>query len=300
MRIRCAVAIITLFLSINYAAGQSATGAAGPTVNIPFFANLHDSPVAVIKPADVAVLDNHKPPLGVLTIKNRAEAPLALGLVIDTSNSERFNRIYLPAVRSISELLEQTLKRPDDKVFVEKFDKSPAATEFMKAQELAQFKTDLTPRGASALFDAVRYACDQRMNSAPANSFRVLILLSDGGDNMSNTPLQDAIASAQRTGTVIFAVATGASSMSEPGNRGNRILNDFAEKTGGMAFLDVNPKNLPKILNAIEKQIDNMHLLSYVPADPGRNDQYHSVKLHPISNGKLKFRAPAGYYLKTE
>jgi len=79
------------------------------------------------------------------------------------------------------------------------------------------------------------------------------------------------------------------------------VIKQLADETGGVAFLHLSRKELPKIFAAIKDQIDNMHLLSYVPADPDQSGQYRSLELKPASKAKLRLRAPKGYYgeLKT-
>ncbi len=49
------------------------------------------------------------------------------------------------------------------------------------------------------------------------------------------------------------------------------MIKQLADETGGVAFLHLSRKELPKIFAAIKDQIDNMHLLSYVPADPDQS-----------------------------
>ena len=54
-------------------------------------------------------------------------------------------------------------------------------------------------------------------------------------------------------------------------------------------------KEVPKIFATIEEQIENMRLLSYLPADPLHDGQFRSVELKPASNNNLKPRFPKGY-----
>jgi len=297
-RILPTIAALGLFLLQGHITGQSAvTGAIGSKVSVAFFANDgHDRPVSGVTQADVAVLDNKKVPQSIVGIRGRTDLPLRLGLLIDTSNSERSSSVYQAAVQAASDFLNQSLNGKDDKVFVESFDILPNATQFMTKHELSAFKIDLTPSGATALYDALRLACDDRMKNDPVeDSLRVIVVLSDGDDNQSRTSRSEAIASAQRAGVVIFAVSTGYSPSRQTA-RGDGILKALASETGGLAFLTLSHKEVPKVFATIRDQIDNMQLLSYVPADPGPAGQYHSLELKPASTTKLRLRAPKGYY----
>lgn len=299
---RIIASILTVgFVLSHYAAAQSATSvAAGPKVSVAFFANdNHGEPVAAITQADVTVLDNKNAPQVILGLKSRTDLPLRMGLVIDSSNSEGKSDLYQPAVRAAIDFLNKVLVTPEDQVFVEKFDILPEATDFVSKQQFSAIKLNLAPSGPTALYDALRFACDQRIKGGPSHdSFRVILLLSDGADNASHITRNDAIASVQRTGAVIFAVSTDENSYGATGSaRGNEALKRLADETGGMAFLHLNKKELPKVFTIIEEQIENVRLLSYVPADPLRDGQYRSVELKPASKNSLKLRFPKGYFV---
>jgi len=244
------VALGLLLLPGHITAQSASTGAIGSKVSVAFFANdEHDRPGSGITQADVAVLDNKRVPQSIVGIGRRTDLPLRLGLLIDTSNSERASGVYQAAVQA-----------------------------------------------ASALYDALRLACDERMkNDAVEDSLRVIVVLSDGEDNQSRSSRSDAIASAQRAGVVIFAESTGYSPSRQTA-RGDRILKDITSETGGLAFLTLSHKEVPRVFATIKDQIDNMQLLSYVPVDPGPADQYHSLELKPASTAKLRLRVPKGYY----
>ena len=211
-RILPTTAALLLGLSPCLATGQrTPTTTVDPKINVAFFANDgHDQPVTGVTLADLAVFDNKKVPQVMVGIRNRVELPLRLGILIDTSNSERPSSLYQAAVQAASEFLNQVLNSADDRVFIEKFDVAPNATPFMTKRQLSALKVDLTPAGPTALFDALRFACDERMKNDPVqDSLRVIVLLSDGDDDQSHTNRREAIGSAQRVGAVIFGVSTG-------------------------------------------------------------------------------------------
>jgi Ca-activated chloride channel homolog len=289
------IAVLGLILSYSHVTAQTATAiAAEQKVTVAFFANdNHNEPLATLTPTDIAVLDDKKVPQVILGLKGRADLPLRLGIVIDTSNSERKSGLYQPAIQAAMGFLNKVLASPEDGVFVERFDVLPKATEFMDRQQFPAIKLDLAPAGPTALYDALRFACEQRLKGGSSqDSFRVIVLLSDGGDNQSRNTLKDAIASAQRAGAVIFAVST-----DESAYGGGETMKHLAEQTGGIAFLHLNKKDLPKVFTIIREQIENMRLLSYVPAGPVHDGHYRSVELRASSKNNLKLRFPKGYFV---
>ena len=193
---------------------------------------------------------------------------------IDTSNSERQSGLYQPGVQATSELVSQILEAPEDRVFVVNVAAIPDVSGFMSRDEFLKFKTDLTPGGGTALFDAVYVACKERMQADPTQpARRVLVILSDGRDNMSHVTRDRAIAAAQKARTVIFAVSTGENPNGSSDSSG---LYWFADKTGGHAFLPPSRKGVPKVFSSIREQIENMYAVTFVPADarkPGSTTQ---------------------------
>jgi VWFA-related protein len=298
---RILASILTVgFVLHQYAAAQSTAVVAGPKVSIAFFANdNHGEPVPAITQADIEVLDNKKAPQVILGLRSGTDLPLRMGLVIDSSNSEGKSGLYQPAVQGAIDFLNKVLVTPEDKIFVEKFDVLPEATEFVSKQQFSSIKLNLAPSGPTALYDALRFACEQRIKSGPSpDSLRVIVLLSDGGDNQSHITRNEAIASAQRAGVVILAVSTDENAYGAAGGgRDNETLKHLADETGGMAFLHLSKKELPKVFTSIEGQIENVRLLSYVPADPLRDGQHRLVELKPASKNNLKLRFPKGYFV---
>ena len=75
--------------------------------------------------------------------------------------------------------------------------------------ELARGIEKLGNRGGTALFDAVSIAC-RKLAAYPESDrvARVLVILSDGEDNSSQTSLKQSIQAAEKTGVTIYTVST--------------------------------------------------------------------------------------------
>jgi Ca-activated chloride channel family protein len=215
--------------------------------------------------------------------------------------------VFKAAVQAASDFSGRVLNNDDDRAFFEHFAAASEATRLMNRREFLGLRIDLNPGGLTAVFDALRLACDERMKTDSSRDFlRVIVLVSDGEDNHSQTDLKQAIASAQRAGVVIFTIDTGDFVWDEPVplilvNQGLRTgpvtLHDLADETGGVAFLNLDVKGVSRAFAAIKEQIDNMYLLSYVPPDTNPRIQHHSLKINPIhGKDRLRIRAPKGYY----
>src|SRR6266496_1973817 len=135
--------LIACFLSIA-TLGQSPQKNSSPTqspVNAGFFAiDRKDRSVPDVKQTDLTILEGKQPPRPVLSLKRGSELPLRLGLLIDASNSERASSIYKPEVKAASDLLNQMVSGPDDRVLMVKISTVPEATAFMDRGRLLSYK----------------------------------------------------------------------------------------------------------------------------------------------------------------
>jgi Ca-activated chloride channel family protein len=291
-------ALAIVFLSGSVAAQttlESPAESAVPVVNIPFFAEDGHGPQRKgITSADLTILDDGRAPRWVTAIRTASDTPLRLGILIDTSSSERTSGLYRLGLPAISELVPRLLTGNADRVFVVTFASIPEATPFMDREAFLKFRTNARPGGGTAFFDAVYLASKDRMQPDPTQpARRVLIILTDGGDNQSHVDHNKAIEAAQEAGAVIFAVST-----SEVGSGiGAGGLVQFADKTGGHAFFDLSTKDIPKVFRDIQEQIENMYVVSYVPQEYAKQGERRSVELKATSDKKLKFRAPKSYYV---
>ena len=265
------------------------------TVTVPFLTqDRHGHALRLIAPADLSISDNGKPPQSILAIRSASELPLRLGVLVDTSNSERVSALYRPGAHATWDLIDQVLTGPEDRVFLETFDTVPNASGFMNTDEALNFRINLNPGGASALFDAIYLACNDRMKADPIQpARRVLVILGDGGDNFSQVKDDKAIAAAQQVGSVIFFVST---SVDTSNDLDGKRLEMFIGKTGGLAFLHLKLADISEVFSTIREQIGNMYAVTYVPSDLVQPGQYRSIELKAKSDKKLKLYAPKGYY----
>ena len=198
--------VVVAAASVGFGAVAQVPPTESPTVSVPFLTqDGHGHALRLVTPTDLSISDNGKPPQSIVAVRNARELPLRLGVLIDTSNSERVSGLYIPGAHATWGLLNEVLNGPEDRVFLETFDTVPNASGFMKKDEALNFKVNLNPGGGSALFDAIYLACNDRMEGDPIQpARRVLVILSDGGDNFSHVNHDKAIAAAQQARTVNF------------------------------------------------------------------------------------------------
>src|SRR5438105_1134488 len=117
-----------------------------------------------------------------------SDLPLRLAVLIDTSNSIR-DRFRFEQ-EAASEFLHSVVHASLDKAMVVRFDTSAELVADLgdDTDKLERAIRDLRPGGGTALYDAVYFACrDKLQQDQPKHKFRrAMVILSDGDDNQSH------------------------------------------------------------------------------------------------------------------
>jgi VWFA-related protein len=157
----------------------------------------------------------------------------------------------------------------------------------------------LRPGGGTAMYDAIYYACRDKLlqyDKGTVATRRAIILLSDGEDNQSRVSREEAIEMAQRAEVIIYAISTNTSGLKL---RGDKILEHFAEETGGRAFFPFKIQDVADAFSQIQDELRSQYSVSYKPADLSPNGQFHTIAIL-ADNKKYKVRARKGYYAQRQ
>jgi VWFA-related protein len=248
---------------------------------------------------DFRVLDDNKPPAAIVAFGSETNLPLRVGLLVDASNSVR-DRFRFEQEAAI-EFLNSVVRPRSDRGFVIGFDTTAEVTQDFtdSAERLSRGVRLLRPGGGTALYDAVYFACRDKLMKAEVRGpvRRAIILLSDGNDNQSRVTREEAIEMAQRAEVIIYAISTNVSGLKE---RGDKVLERMAEATGGRAFF---PFKIQEVANAfadIQDELRSQYLLAYKPADFRPDGRFRSIDIVAQGHKSLKVRARKGYYAPTE
>src|SRR5271163_3729107 len=189
-------------------------------VNVVFtVTDKHGKRVTDLKQGDFHFVDDNKPVMEIRAFHAEANLPLLVGLLIDASNSVR-DRFKFEQESAI-EFLNQTVRPRYDQAFVVGFDATPEVVQDFTDQSelLAKGVRELRPGGGTALYDALYYACREKLLKASKATpvRRAIILLSDGDDNLSHVTREEAIEKAQRAETIVYTINTNVSGNKGPG-----------------------------------------------------------------------------------
>lgn len=264
-------------------------------VNVLFIAtDKHGKFVRDLSQNDFSILDDHKPPQAILNFRRETDLPLHLGLLIDVSGSVG-SRFDFEQGASTS-FLEHTLRAGFDKAFIVGFNTHSQMTQDFtdNVQLLSTGVRRLRSGGGTALYDAVYRACKEKfLKDRPDRPVRkAIIIVSDGEDNQSEFSKAQAIEMAQRAEVIIYAISTDDSGLVM---RGDKVLEQLAEATGGRAFFPFKMKDITHSFAAIEDELRSQYVVSYKPANFDADGRYRSIEISSLKKD-LQVRARKGYF----
>ncbi len=227
-----------------------------------------------------------------ITSFRREDIPVAMGIVIDNSGSmsnkrTAVNQAALNLVRA---------SNPQDQVFVVNFADDyfldqDFTSDISKLQEALE---KIESRGGTALYDALIASADHVKKNGKLDK-KVLLVVTDGEDNRSRDPLEQAIEHmAENGGPTIYAIGI----LGGPKKRRDkRALKALAEQTGGIAFFPDDLEQVDSVSQAVARDIRNQYTIGYKPSNP-QPGGYRSVRVVAQSRGyrNLQVRTRSGYY----
>ena len=228
-----------------------------------------------------------------IALFSNEDTPVSVGLIIDNSASMQ------PKVGEVVAAALACAKRsqPDDELFALAF--SDGVQDVLKDRpfllagdlaDLEQALVALQPDGRTALYDAVMAGLDRL--DAGTRSRKVLIVLSDGGDNMSHATLDQVLERARHTDATIYTIG-----LFEPGDPDANpgVLKSLAQMTGGERFLPRSPAPLLRACERIARDVRSGYTIAFEPSK--RDGRYHRVQVDVdrADGRRLEVRARPGY-----
>jgi Ca-activated chloride channel family protein len=256
--------------------------------------------VTDLSPADFAIYEDGSA-REVDRLYRQGEVPLRLVLLFDTSVSVK-DRIDFEK-RAASRFFARAL-RPGDRAalfsFSTKLHKVEKLTD--SADALARATATLRVSGITALNAAIEETA-KYLDGAKGR--RVIVLLSDGQDTVRPEAFAEALARAQRSDVMIYAISpAGADGETSPmGRVGAATLRRFAEATGGTAFFPpvrTSPRDEAADLDAIYGRIvDELaahYVLTYYSEAPHTQGMHHALHVE-VKRPGLTVTSRTGFYL---
>jgi len=223
-------------------------------------------------------------------------APVTVGLVVDDSGSMRLKRpqVVLAGLAFAKE------SNPQDEFFVVNFNDRVvrglpdriAFTDSLPKLRAALYYGE--PTGQTALYDAVAYSLKHLELSRQEK--RTLIVVSDGGDNVSRTSLPELVTLIEASRATIYTIGL---FDPEDRDRNPNVLRKLAKVSGGDFFQPTTLDDVVPVFHKISADIRNRYSIGYVPANIETKRVLRSVRVTAADKNhrNLVVRARTGYSL---
>ncbi|MEO8048798.1 MAG: VWA domain-containing protein [Acidobacteriota bacterium] len=247
-----------------------------------------------LTPQDFKIYEDGRPQ----TIKQFAadERPVTVGIVLDASGSMRTNQreVITAALDFVN------ASNPDDESFVVTFNDRaelglPSDTQFSgDAEQLRNALYGRVPEGKTALYDALALAAEHLVKGKWEN--KVLLLISDGGDNNSTHTFNESVRALEMAGAAVYSI--GLFDPNEP-EHNLGLLRRLSKITGGESFAPMDVSEVGSFCLKIAEDIRASYILAYTPPQPDQHSASRKIKVVATSpaGGRLTIHARTTYIL---
>jgi len=242
------------------------------------------------------VLENGKPQD--ITQFANADIPVTVGLVVDESGSMRSKKPHV--VTAALAFIQAS--NPQDEIFVINFNERARRG----LPDLVPFTDNLNmlraalwnglPEGRTALYDALEMALHQL--DMGRRDKKTLVLISDGGDNISQHKLPDVMHDVLTSAATIYTI--GIFDDDDP-DKNPGVLKQLANVSGGSTYFPKELDEIAPICRQIAKDIRTRYTIGYIPtADNGKPQRHVKVIASAPTRAKLIVRTRSSYIFASD
>src|SRR5712671_1035098 len=232
-----------------------------------------------------------------ITSFRREDVPVAMGIVVDNSGSmrdkrDRVNQAVLNLIRA---------SNSQDEIFVVNFSQNYYLDQdFTSDVNLLQTALhQVSTKGSTALYDAIVASAVHLMNN-PRLDKKVLLVITDGQDNMSQETLEEAARKLQQVnGPTLYAIGlVGTGMRTGMAGPGREALQNLSDRTGGVAYFPDTLDQVTSITREIAHDVRSQYIVAYKPRNQNSRPTYQSLRVeaHAPGYGRLTVRTRSGYY----
>jgi Ca-activated chloride channel family protein len=257
--------------------------------------------------------------------------PLRFGLLLDTSSSTR-QRLKFEKEAAMQLGYYVLTNSKDHQGFLMTFDRVPTVIQdyTTNADDLTTSLDALEAGGGTALLDAIIEACNKNMKNAPGPGLprRVIVLFSDGEDNLSKHSIEQTVEVALKSEVRIFVVSSNGYGQKSPGEE---VLDRLVKETGGRLYSPL--ENLPsaafatgyeskhqlyesqnsvftpgsgeytselavlmtKALESIGDELTHQYAIGYIPKNAALDRKFRNIEIKTRRKG-VEIRVKKGYF----
>ena len=259
----------------------------------------HGSPVAGLT-KDNFKLTEDGIPQNIAVFGRESELPLSILLSIDASLSTKKD---MPLELASARKFAHDIVRPNDRLavfqFSERVDQLTGFTSNLSAIDagIARVHTG----AATALYDAI-FLGSHALTGRDGR--KVMIVVTDGGDTMSQEDYQTALRAAQQAETMVYSIIiVPIESSAGRDIGGEHALIQISNDTGGKYFYASGIAELDEAFHKVSEELRTQYLLGYYPVKRFASSDFRRLDVdvkQDNSAGPLQARHRTGYYTSKE
>ncbi len=278
---------------------------------------------STLVPIPVSVLDGRGLPVANLKLEDfllqidgktaeisdfsRSESPVRLALLFDNSSSVTIAREFekKAAIRFFRRVIrpEKDLVALFSVATVSRLEQPLTKDVSMLVQAIENFPP---PAGATALLDGIIEAANYMKET---NGRRVIVIVSDGDDTVSDATFDDALKYLQLANCQVYVVKTTDFENSvRTGQRtgsanlrqlaAERRMQEIVKQTGGAVYSPVDEDELDRAFAQISAELSQQYILSYYPENESdKRGEFRTISLSVKTRQNLTVRTRKGYYV---
>ena len=227
-----------------------------------------------------------------ITLFSRDDVPVSIAILIDNSGSMRPLRARVERAA----LAFAQASNPLDEVCVINFADKPhldvPLTTSLDALSAGIARVDSI--GGTALRDAVAMG-ESYLRDHAVRERRVLLVVTDGRDNASETTEKAVAAAAHQLDTAVYGIGLFALAGSSQAKDGRRELEALTQPTGGVAEYPESPGDIDQAAVDLARQIRRQYTIAYSPANQALDGTYRRIRVEARGAEPLTVRTRAGY-----
>ena len=268
-------------------------------------------------------------------IGNPDQVPLDIAILFDVSSSVSQKGFFQFQQKAAASFLKQVMK-PVDRAAVFTIKSQPEMVAPLGNTDAAAARVLSIPAAtspvATAFYDTVLAAAAYLKTNSAEGHRRVILVISDGDDNISNaikdlsqaearatlegkvTPTaaraslqvrrQRAVAEVQRSvqqaDVAFYSVNPGGPSvrLNMISTRAQNDMQLIADATGGTAYLPGSEKDLERVFSEVASELRGQYLIQYYSNSQATGTQFRRIAVTVPTKPQLRVRARQGYYPK--
>lgn len=232
-----------------------------------------------------------------IKVFRREDIPVSLGLVIDNSGSilKRRQKVEAAALQLVK------ASNPQDQVFIVNFnDEAYLDTPFTNSvAKLEEGLARLDARGGTAMRDAISMSIDY-MKAEGKLDKKVILVVTDGDDNMSSITLERLIEKAQQAEVLVYIIGLLNEEDRRNARRAKRALDAITSASGGLAYYPEQVAEVDQIGLQVAHEIRNQYTIAYTPVNASLDGSYRQIRVAVDGPNRPVARTRTGYYATPE